>query len=203
MNVTKPKTIKNMLGSRKTAIIEPSRSALIMIDMQNYFLHPDLSPDATAGRSIVNTTVRMVESARKSNMTTLWVNWGIDDFDLLTMPPSLLSDFSNGSNSMSETFGSEMKTVNGIEPGRLLWRGAWNSELYGPLKPLHAEGARLGTDHWFHKNRQSGLWGAQTPLGLWLQENQITTLFLGGVNIDQCVVSGNMAFLMFTICSLA
>lgn len=42
----------------------------------DYFLHPDLSPDATAGRSIVNTTVRMVESARKSNMTTLWVNVG-------------------------------------------------------------------------------------------------------------------------------
>lgn len=52
-----------------------------------------------------------------------------------------------------ETFGSEMKTVNGIEPGRLLWRGAWNSELYGPLKPLHAEGARQGTDHLFHKSK--------------------------------------------------
>lgn len=38
-------------------------------------------------------------------------------------------------------------------------------------------------------DRQSGLWGAQTPLGLWLEENKITTLFLGGVNIDQCVVS--------------
>ena len=35
----------------------------------------------------------------------------------------------------------------------------------------------------------SGMWGAQTPLGLWLEENQITTLFFGGVNSDQCVVS--------------
>jgi nicotinamidase-related amidase len=37
-------------------------------------------------------------------------------------------------------------------------------------------------------DRLSGLWGAQTPLGLWLQENEITTLFFGGVNADQCVV---------------
>ncbi|KAK5008025.1 hypothetical protein LTR16_010589, partial [Cryomyces antarcticus] len=35
--------------------------------------------------------------------------------------------------------------------------------------------------------RLSGLWGAQTPLGLYLQENEITTLFFGGVNADQCV----------------
>jgi hypothetical protein len=38
-------------------------------------------------------------------------------------------------------------------------------------------------------DRLSGLWGAQTPLGLYLEENGITTLFFGGVNADQCVVS--------------
>ena len=37
-------------------------------------------------------------------------------------------------------------------------------------------------------DRVSGMWGAQTPLGLWLEENQLTTLFFGGVNSDQCVV---------------
>lgn len=38
-------------------------------------------------------------------------------------------------------------------------------------------------------DRLSGLWGAMTPLQLYLQENDITTLFFGGVNSDQCVVS--------------
>jgi len=38
-------------------------------------------------------------------------------------------------------------------------------------------------------DRLSGLWGAQTPLGLYLQENDITTIFFGGVNADQCVVN--------------
>lgn len=37
-------------------------------------------------------------------------------------------------------------------------------------------------------DRLSGLWGAQTPLGLWLQENEMTTLFFAAVNVDQCVV---------------
>lgn len=37
------------------------------------------------------------------------------------------------------------------------------------------------------KGRLSGLWGAQTPMGLWLEDNEMTTLFISGVNIDQCV----------------
>lgn len=36
-------------------------------------------------------------------------------------------------------------------------------------------------------DRLSGLWGAQTPMGLWLEDNEMTTLFISGVNIDQCV----------------
>jgi hypothetical protein len=43
--------------------------------------------------------------------------------------------------------------VDGIALGRLLWRGAWNSQLYGPLKALQAEGAKAGTDFWFHKSK--------------------------------------------------
>jgi len=31
------------------------------------------------------------------------------------------------------------------------------------------------------------MWGTSTPLQTWLQDNSMTTLFFGGVNIDQCV----------------
>jgi nicotinamidase-related amidase len=41
-------------------------------------------------------------------------------------------------------------------------------------------------------DRLSGLWGPQTPLGLFLMENEITTLFFGGVNADQCVVCSGL-----------
>ncbi|KAF2103974.1 Isochorismatase hydrolase [Rhizodiscina lignyota] len=186
--VTTPKMISGMIGGRKNAIIEPSRTGLVIIDMQNYFLHPGLSPGATKGRAIVNTTVSMVDGFRKAGIKVLWTNWGLDDFDLLTMPPAFLSGFSaNGSDLQNETFGSDMGTVDGIPAGRLLMRNQWNSQLYGPLHPLQVEGVDAGTDFYFNKNRLSGMWGAQTPLGLFLQENGITTLFFGGVNTDQCV----------------
>jgi nicotinamidase-related amidase len=187
--VTSPK-ILSMAGSRKEIIIEPTRSALVIIDMQNFFLYPKLSPGATKGRAIVNATVNMIEGFRAANMKILWTFWGLDSYDLLTIPPSFKSGFStNGSDLADQSFGADMGIVDGIPAGRKLMRGSWNAQPYGVLNDLKNGGLAAGTDLYFNKNRLSGLWGAQTPLGLWLQENEITTLFFGGVNADQCVWS--------------
>ncbi|KAF2465604.1 Isochorismatase hydrolase, partial [Lindgomyces ingoldianus] len=183
---TTPVTIP-MFGTRKAAIIEPSRSALIIIDMQNYFLHPKLSPRATGGRAAVQPTLNMIAGFRKKGMKVLWTNWGLDGYDLLTIPPSFLAGFSGGTDSPLTTFGSDMGIVDGAEAGGKLMRGAWNARPYGPLYDAQVKGVEDGTDLYFNKNRLSGLWGAQTPLGMWLMGNQITTLFFGGVNADQCV----------------
>ncbi|KAH7350514.1 Isochorismatase-like protein [Rhexocercosporidium sp. MPI-PUGE-AT-0058] len=185
--VTKTHTIP-CSGSKQSISIEASRSALVIIDMQNFFLHPGLSPSATGGRDVVNATVNMIQGFRKAGMKVLWTFWGLDNYDLLTMPPSLLDGFSTDHTSAT-TFGSDMGIVPGtnISAGLKLMRGSWNAQPYGPLHDLQVEGVASGTDMYFNKNRLSGLWGAQTPLGLWLQENEITTLFFGGVNSDQCV----------------
>ena len=209
MPVTKPKSIP-MIGSRKEAIIEPSRSAFVIVDMQNFFLHPQLSPKAVKGRNAVQPTLNLIDAFREEGIKILWTNWGLDNFDLVTIPPSFLEGFSDDG-TQATTFGSDMGTLtaeNGstIEVGRKLWRGSWNGKPYGPLGVAMDEGIGKGTDLLFYKSksfthdgqygmlmrfadRLSGLWGAQTPLGLYLQENDITTLFLGGVNSDQCVWS--------------
>jgi len=73
MPVTAPKTIP-MLGYRKEAIIEPNRTAMVIIDMQNFFLHPQLSPSATRGRMAVQPTLNMIEAFRENGMKILWVS---------------------------------------------------------------------------------------------------------------------------------
>ena len=140
-------------------------------------------------------------------MKVLWTFWGLDAFDLLTIPPAFKAGFSaNGSNLADSTFGSDMGPIDVSatdeslpcdggacrvqEAGPLLMRGAWNAQPWGVLNGLKIEGLASGTDRYFDKNRLSGLWGAQTPLGLYLQENGITTLFFGGVNADQCEWAG-------------
>ncbi|KAF2642861.1 Isochorismatase hydrolase [Massarina eburnea CBS 473.64] len=185
--VTTPLTIP-ATGSRKSAIIEPSRSALVIIDMQEYFLNSELSPKAEGGRKAVEPTLNLIKGFRESGMKVLWVNWGLDERDLRGMPPAFLAGFSGGKDSPLTTFGSDMGMLgDGTAVGKKLMRGEWNARPYGPLYKEQIEGVANGTDFYFHKNRLSGLWGAQTPLGLWLEENQMTTLFFGGVNADQCV----------------
>lgn len=193
MPVTDPKLIP-FSGSRSSAIIEPSRAVLAIVDMQNYFLHPVLSPAATQGRVAVTPTVNMINAFRNVGMKITWVNWGLTNYDLLTIPPAFKSGFSsNGSDMADQSFGSDMGVVqqNGtaVQVGRKLIRGAWNAEPWGVLGTMKDEGLAQGTDLLFHKNRLSGLWGAQTPFGTWLEENEITTIFFGGVNADQCVWS--------------
>ncbi|OCB88603.1 Isochorismatase hydrolase [Sanghuangporus baumii] len=103
------------------------------------------------------------------------------------MPPALKFGFASSPDDPNSSFGSEMGVFNGTDFGRKLMRGEFNAQQYGPLFDLAMEGMAAGTDLYFPKNRLSGLWGAQTPMGQYLQDNLITTLFISGVNADQCV----------------
>ncbi|KAK8076312.1 Isochorismatase hydrolase [Apiospora phragmitis] len=217
MPVTEPKIIPMAKGaSHPAVVVEPRRTVLCLVDFQNLFLHPSITPSAASGRAAASgPAVDMIKSFRKAGMKVTWVNWGLTQYDLLTMPPAFMASFSGGTNQPDKSFGSEMGMVqdspfppassNGtmtttndnqdnnskkmVDAGPMLMRGAWNARPWGVLGPMMDEGVAAGTDLLFHKNRLSGLWGAQTPFGLWLQENEITTIFFGGVNADQCVWS--------------
>jgi len=187
-------SIKTNDDSGKSPIlIDPASSALVIIDMQNYFLHPALSK-SSLGRDLVPTQTALIKSMRASGIKILWVQWGLTEHDLITMTPALLYNF--GSGKANATMGTEMGTVkttdaNGtvveIDMGRKLMRGSWNTEAWGSLLPLQQEGIEAGTDFYFNKNRLSGMWGASTPMQMFLEDQGITTLFFGGVNTDQCV----------------
>ncbi|EIW64610.1 Isochorismatase hydrolase [Trametes versicolor FP-101664 SS1] len=160
--------------------LSKKNTAIVVVDMQNFFLHPDLREHPT-GLNCVIPLMNLVTSLRPQGVKTLWVNWGLTDHELTTIPPALVRGFrKNGRGG----FGSQLPG----DFGRLLMRGEFNSELYGPLQTLYEEGRREGTDVWIHKNRMSGIWGSQTALDLYLQEQGITTLLFAGVNADQCVL---------------
>ncbi|KAH9480816.1 Ureidoacrylate amidohydrolase RutB [Psilocybe cubensis] len=185
-------------------VIQPNKTALVIIDMQNFFLHESLGGDPL-GRAIVPTTVDMIHAFRNAGMPVLWTNWGLTEFDLINMPPSFINGFTSDGTSV-KSFGSDMgsivvpksdpsipatsKTQGGnqtIAVGRKLMRGSWNAQPWGALLNEQVQGVAKGTDFYFNKNRLSGMWGAGTPMQTWLQDNSMTTLFFGGVNIDQCV----------------
>ncbi|KAK0456568.1 Isochorismatase hydrolase [Armillaria borealis] len=168
------------VDGERTIRIDTKASAIVIIDMQNFFLHPDLSNHPT-GLKCVEPLMKLVPAAREKDIKVLWVNWGLTDHELQTIPPSLVRGFTKAGRG---GFGSELPGAF----GRLLMRDALNSDLYGPLQEEYLKGKDLGTDVWIHKNRMSGLWGYQSALDLFLAENGITTLFFAGVNTDQCVL---------------
>ncbi|KAL5535373.1 hypothetical protein ACEPAF_3467 [Sanghuangporus sanghuang] len=171
-------------GERRIRI-DPKKSALVVVDMQNFFLHPDLR-DHPKGLKCVDPLLDMIPPLRKAGVKIVWVNWGLTEHELQTIPPSLVRGFTKLGRS---GFGAELP--GGFGP--LLMRGAKNSDLYGPLQDEYEKGKEMGTDVWIHKNRMSGIWGAQTSLDLYLQEEGVTTLFMTGVNADQASSSPTAA----------
>ncbi|KAI5121245.1 hypothetical protein M0805_002292 [Coniferiporia weirii] len=168
------------VDGNRTIRIDAKKSALVVIDMQNFFLHPDLRAHPK-GLACVDPLLNTIPPLRAAGVKIVWVNWGLTEHELQTIPPSLVRSFmKNGKGG----FGAELPA--GF--GRLLMRGARNSELYGPLQTEYESGKEQGTDIWIHKNRMSGLWGPQSSLDLYLQEEGIETLLFSGVNADQCVL---------------
>ncbi|KAF9475977.1 Isochorismatase hydrolase [Pholiota conissans] len=160
--------------------VDKEKTAIVIIDMQNFFLHPDLRAHPL-GLACVDPLLKVVPALRSMGSKILWVNWGLTEHELKTIPPSLIRSFRKHTGG---GFGSELPG----NFGPLLMRDAYNSELYGPLQDEFVKGQKAGTDFWIHKNRMSGIWGYQTALDLFLKENGITTLLLSGVNTDQCVL---------------
>jgi nicotinamidase-related amidase len=117
-----------MTGSRKTAIIEPSRSALVIIDMQEFFLNPELSPRADGGRTIVQATLNMIAGFRAKGMKVLWVNWGLDQRDLREMPPALLAGFSDDDGPLSKLHTYQDQNLFLIRSDSDIWRRYGHSE---------------------------------------------------------------------------
>jgi len=177
-----PGQLEVPVSGNRTIRVDTEKTAVVIIDMQNFFLHKDLR-EHPKGLACVDPLMKVVPFLRENNVKILWVNWGLTVTELSTIPPALIRGFSKHTSPRGGGFGSALPG----DFGKLLMRGEKNSDLYGPLQGLYEEGRDKGTDVWIHKNRMSGLWD-QGLLENYLKENGIQTLFFAGVNADQCVL---------------
>jgi nicotinamidase-related amidase len=216
-------TPKKKFPTLKTATnpirFDPAKSALVIIDMQNFFLSPALhgaSDAPSLGVQAANALLSSgIPAARKHGIRVLWVNWGLTDADLETMPSAIFKVFANIVANKDDAGGpvkiqkitknpAVYKGLGGdlgpidlgdgttVEGGRVLMRDTWNAALYPPLDEEYRKGASsaAGTappDTLIHKDRLSALWGHGSDLEKFLENEGITTLFFAGVNTDQCV----------------
>jgi nicotinamidase-related amidase len=167
-----------VLRDHKGFMVDPEKTILIIVDMQNYFIHPAIR-DHAEGLTAVKPTLKVIERCRREGIQIAWLNWGITDHDLRhVMPPAVQRGFSK---SLGWHIGLGAELPDG--QGRGLFKGTWNAELYSPLKATVEP-----TDLFFDKNRMSGLWSPNEPLHQYLQSSGKKTLVFAGVNTDQCVL---------------
>jgi nicotinamidase-related amidase len=160
------------IEDQETLKFDPKRSALIIIDMQNFFCSSLLGrPDGAI--KLVPAISTAIQSSRELGMKIIWVNWG-NRADTANLPPNMLySRKRNGRTHIGEPLPDNL--------GLGLVKDSWSAEIVDELAELYDE-----SDYLVDKYRTSGFPG--TNLDQILRANGINTLFYTGVNTDQCVM---------------
>jgi len=171
------------IRNHRGVMIDPATSVLVIIDMQNFFIHPKFH-NHEAGLAAIDPMLKVIKRCREQGIQLAWVNWGIDDADMKAMPAAvqrgfnraLVADKGHGWHVGLGAYLPEFKE-------RCLFKGTWNADIYDPLKEYV-----LPEDVRFDKARMSGLWSPELEMHKWLRESGKKTLLFAGVNTDQCLL---------------
>lgn len=158
-------------------VIDLARTAMIVIDMQNDFCHPDgwlasIGVDVASARRPIAPLQALLPALRQAGVTVLWVSWG-NRPDRLNLSPALLHVYKPTGQGVG--LGDPLPGTG----ARVLERGSWAAAIVDELAPASG-------DVQVAKYRMSGFW--DTELDSILRNLGVTTLLFGGVNADQCVL---------------
>jgi len=150
------------------ARMDPSHTALVLIDIQNDFCHPDgafgrLGNDVSMMPEMAARTRVLLEAARRRGILTLFVR-ATYDAEVLGAP-------------LAETYNRR-----GFTDSQCL-EGTWDADWYASLAPDPARPQELTIT----KHRFSAFWG--TEIDLYLRSNNIRSVVFAGVVTSGCVES--------------
>lgn len=162
----------------KSLRLDLAKSALLVIDMQNDFCHPDgwlahIGVDVSPARTPIAPLQGLLPVLRQQQVPIFWVNWG-NRPDLLNIGAGLRHVYKP----TGEGVGLGDPLPKNQAP--VLTKGSWAAAVVDELE-------QKPQDIWIDKYRMSGFW--DTPLDSILKNLGRTTLFFAGVNADQCVMA--------------
>lgn len=172
-----PPRLLSVATATKILQLDLSKAAVLVIDMQNDFCHPDgwlahIGVDVMPARAAIAPIQTLLPVLRSADIPILWLNWG-NRPDLLNISAGLRHVY----NPTGKGVG-----LGDLLPGKgepVLTAGSWAAAVVDELAPLPSD---IRVD----KYRMSGFW--DTPLDSILRNLGRTTLFFAGVNADQCVM---------------
>jgi nicotinamidase-related amidase len=162
----------------KTLRLDLAKTAILIIDMQNDFCHPDgwlahIGVDVNPAREPIAPLQRFLPALRSQQVPIIWVNWG--------NRPDLLN-ISAASRHVYNPTGTGIGLGDPLPKNQapVLTAGSWAAAIVDELE-------HPSEDVYIDKYRMSGFW--DTPLDSILRNLGKTTLFFAGVNADQCVMA--------------
>lgn len=147
-------------------LLEPKRSALLIIDMQNAFCHPEgtlgvSGVDVSPARAIFGTVRRLAVSFREAGLPVVW-----------TRQVHLAGDASRAAKTLAPHT-AKRKQVSALA-------GSWDSALVEELADLADDPTFVVTKHRFGSFYETRLRALLDMLG-------VRVLFVGGVTANACV----------------
>jgi len=180
-DITRPPLLPYLITlatETKKLRLDLTKSALLIIDMQNDFCHADgwlahigvdISPTGRAIAPLQSILPRL----RAAEVPIIWLNWG-NRPDLLNISAGLRHVYNSTGTGVG--LGDPLPS----NSARVLLKDSWAAAVIDELK-------QKPQDIKIDKYRMSGFW--DTPLDSILKNLGRTTLFFGGVNVDQCVLA--------------
>ncbi|MFP4009967.1 MAG: cysteine hydrolase family protein, partial [Spirulinaceae cyanobacterium] len=166
-----PPQIVTLTTDTKTLQLDLAKAAIIIVDMQNDFCHPDgwlahIGVDVNPARAPISPLQKLLRGLRDRAVTVLWLNWG-NRADLLNISAGLRHVY----NPTGDGVGLGDRLPKNNAP--VLESGSWAAAIVDELIPEE-------NDIRVDKYRMSGFW--DTPLDSILKNLGKTTLFFAGVN---------------------
>jgi ureidoacrylate peracid hydrolase len=146
--------------------IDPARTALVVIDMQNFFLEPGQLLEIPAARDIVPNINRLAAATRAAGGTVAWVRMTLDDAELDVW--------------------SVFLPVNGTPERRAVFRSLASGK---PAHRLWPELDVVADDLFVDKSRFSAFIQGSSDLRAQLGERGIDTLLIVGTLTNVCCES--------------
>ncbi|NDJ18877.1 cysteine hydrolase family protein [Myxacorys almedinensis] len=171
-------TLVSIKTDTKCVRLDLKKSALLVIDMQNDFCHPDgwlahIGVDVSLARDAIAPLQKFLPIMRQNGVPIVWVNWG-NRPDLFNISPAIRHVYNPSG------MGVGLGDLLPKNQAPVLIKDSWASAVVDELEK-HPEDISVD------KYRMSGFW--DTPLDSILRNLGKTTLFFAGVNVDQCVMA--------------
>ncbi|HIV72744.1 MAG TPA: cysteine hydrolase [Candidatus Aquabacterium excrementipullorum] len=162
--------------------LDVHRSALVVVDMQNDFCHPEgwfaqKGVSMRATRKPIPVLAELLPAWRHAGGRVVWLNWGVRA-DTANLGPVIQYKASRPEADGHPGVGYAQTSP--LDHGPSVVPGTWGAQVIDelPVEP---------GDLTVFKHRLSGFW--DNELDSLLRQQGITTLLFGGVNTDRCVFS--------------